>query len=290
MVGQLKQGTKLSELTRGTAVTFIGDARHRAAMAAAMALVALAACSIDRASTAQSPGTREPDATAPADRPTEVPTRWAGTLREAESKSPPRVELRGPIRVTYKYSNFREWVTEVVTDGRRVRYDEAQVVRGSGLTRYPTNPNSIRSSDHLVWDGTRFLQWCGIDFYALCRRGGSQVYRVREPRGYPPDLRWVMAIFSARGLSDCDRLSDTREIVGRTAVGYKCKSTRFPRGVHRPVQWLDKETGLRLKAGHDVAVRLDLDPVISKTTFSTRPPCRHLTPDQYPHSTRVVCP
>ena len=272
------------------------NARYRAVMAAAVALFLLAACNIDRTGNAQNSGGREQGDDAPADPGRFVPDRplppgWEGTVREVESKAPPRVELRRPIRVTYKTSShFREWVTEVVTDGRRVRYDEALVARGSGFTRYPTDPNSIRSSDHLVWDGTRFKQWCDIDFYALCWRGGSQVYRVREPIGYPPDLRWVMAIFSARGLSDCDRLSDTREIMGRTAVGYKCDSTRFPRRVHRPAQWVDKETGLLLRAGHNVAVQLDLDPIISETTFSTRPPCRHLTPDQYPHSTRVACP
>jgi hypothetical protein len=280
-------------------------------MAAATALLALAvpACSVDRTGNGQSSGAGEFGASARADgdagdsgsaarRPEEPPSilpEWGGSVREVESKAPPRVELEGPIRVTYKSSQprkfrFREWLTEVVTDGTRVRYDEALVRRGSGLTQYPTDPNSIMSSDHLVWDGTRFKQWCDIDFYALCWRGGSQVYRVREPIGYPPDLRWVMAIFSARGLSACDRLTDTREIMGRTAVGYKCESTRFPRRIHRPVQWLDKKTGVLLRAGHNVAVQLDFDPIISKTTFSTRPPCRHLTPDQYPHSTRVACP
>jgi hypothetical protein len=287
------------------------DARYRTAMAAATALLALAApaCSVDRTGNAQSSGAREPDATAPAggdaggsgpgarrsggrygpDGPP-ILRGWEGTVREVESNAPPRVELEGPIRVTYKTSSGAwVWVTEVVTDGRRVRYDEALLKPDAEfMTEYPTDPESRTSSDHLVWDGTRFLRWCDIDRYRLCWRGRSQVYRMKEARGYPSDLRWVMAIFSARGLSDCDRLSDTREIVGRTAVGYKCESTRFPRLVHKPVQWLDKETGLRLQAGHDIAVRLDLDPVISATTFSTRPPCRQTRDLPEPGRGRVV--
>jgi hypothetical protein len=84
---------------------------------------------------------------------------------------------------------------------------------------------------------------------------------------------WVLLPGSARlaeACPDAQRLG-TRSILGRTAVGYHCGRSHAEMVTARQM-WVDRDTGLVLKAGRVVADQVDTRPQIDASTFSTTPP------------------
>jgi hypothetical protein len=84
---------------------------------------------------------------------------------------------------------------------------------------------------------------------------------------------WVLLPGSARlaeACPDAQRLG-ARAILGRTAVGYRCGRSHAEMVTARQM-WVDRTTGLVLKAGRVVADQIDPHPEIDASTFSTTPP------------------
>ena len=62
-------------------------------------------------------------------------------------------------------------------------------------------------------------------------------------------------------------------ILGRTAGGYRCGPSHAEMVTARQM-WVDRTTGLGLRAGRVVADQVDPHPLIDESTFSTTPPER----------------
>ena len=84
---------------------------------------------------------------------------------------------------------------------------------------------------------------------------------------------WVLLPGSARLAEACPGAQPlgTRSILGRTAVGYRCGRSHAEMVTARQM-WVDRTTGLVLRAGRLVADEVDPHPQIDASTVSTTPP------------------
>jgi outer membrane lipoprotein-sorting protein len=122
----------------------------------------------------------------------------------------------------------------------------------------------------VIYDGDRLFAHL-TDF-----RDPYQVYDSPDHFGglfYDYVRSWVLLPGSARlaeACPDAQRLG-TRAILGRTAVGYRCGRSHAEMVTAREM-WVDRTTGLVLRAGRVVADEVDPHPQIDESTFSTTPP------------------
>ena len=122
----------------------------------------------------------------------------------------------------------------------------------------------------VIYDGDRLFAHLS-DF-----KDPYQVYDSPDDFGgefYDFVRSWVLLPGSARmaeACPDAERLG-TRSILGRTAVGYRCGRSHAEMVTARRM-WVDRTTGLVLRAGRLVADQVDPHPQIDASTFSTTQP------------------
>lgn len=167
---------------------------------------------------------------------------------------------RQPIEIWYAFGVPGEgsYRFRVVTDGTRVR-----VSIGIGY-------GGVTEKMLYVWDGSQVMEFSNSN---------ATPYTVYEAPQEHRDILQMVTTWGDRRFdtSGCVSLGTTT-IIGRTAVSWRCPTTPSSRARPGPqLVWLDQATGIVLKSQlfkstFMVAQKLDLDPEIDATTFSTRPP------------------
>jgi peroxiredoxin len=189
----------------------------------------------------------------------------AGPTAKSASASTTR---RGPQPVEIQYllhitgGDGEGWERfNVVTDGgTRVRLK---------MSLYD-DPGGTPGEEYLyTWDGRKLM---------VFSEQSEPPYTVFEAPGEHPDetqlvMQWQENLWSGTRDGQCTELKSPQMIIGRAAVGYRCVTpTPEPGQPAAGELWLDRATGILLKAEDLVAERLVLAPTIDATTFSTKPP------------------
>jgi len=154
-------------------------------------------------------------------------------------------------------------LVEAVTDGRRVRVT-------TQLTQ-PPYPSEEKGFE--VFDGERLYAY---------RPGWEESHVVyEEPSEHPDEFAFTELFLMrpedgilARLCGDPVALTETRTILERDAVGYRCAAKSFVTEEFFDADevWFDQATGLLVEAGRLRATRLTPDPKMDEDQFSTEPP------------------